>query len=471
MEYIPCKKLAEEFEEHLSKEDNQNILFSGKFGSGKTTFLKRYFDDHNDKYETIHLYPVNYSISSNEDIFKLVTADIAGELLSRELVSTNEKFQESLKSVIKSEKIWDLLEALPKVGKVIKFGNTAKDILTDIKNPESDVDKVKTYLDTISSNDPVKEIITQALSNICDDKEKVLVIDDLDRIDPEHLFRILNVLTAYCDNNIGLGFDKIILVCDIENVRTIFHHRYGPEADFYGYISKFYSKGFFRFSLVDQIEKRIRKVLLKSLSNVLGLEYMVVLLDFSDFIFQLGIVSMLDIHLFTQNDLSYILHTRLKPFHDDDAAVDRTIVTIAAYIYALFQYDKGKTFLAIEKYGQSSKSRLPSESSVIFDRLLIGHALDRLVQDRFRNNTYEIKYEKDAKYTCQYNVQMEGPPGDCYLQSKITEWIKPFNTKQDQVNFGPLNEAEIEEAKKSMIAKLFTISMQNIIKHLPEHNP
>ncbi len=156
MEYIPCKKLAEEFEEHLSKEDNHNILFSGKFGSGKTTFLKRYFDDHNDKYETIHLYPVNYSISSSEDIFKLLTADIAGELLSRELISINKEFQESLKSVIKSKKIWDLLEALPKVGKVIAIGNTVKDILADIKKPESDVDKVKTYLDTISSNENSK---------------------------------------------------------------------------------------------------------------------------------------------------------------------------------------------------------------------------------------------------------------------------------------------------------------------------
>ncbi len=382
MEYIPCEELAKEFEEHLSKEDNQNILFSGKFGSGKTIFLKRYFDDHNDKYETIHLYPVNYSISSNEDIFKLVTADIAGELLSREFISTNKKFQESLKSVIKSEKFWDFLEALPKVGKVIEIGNTVKDILADIKKPESDIDKVKTYLDTISSNDPVKEIITQALSSICN-KKKILVIDDLDRIDPEHLFRILNVLTAYCDSNIGLGFDKIILVCDIENVRTIFHHRYGPEADFYGYISKFYSKGFFRFSLVDRIIGPIRQVIVNCLSNVLGPGYNInSLLDFPDFIFQPGIVSMLDIHLFTQNDLSYILHTRLEPFYNDNVAVDKFIVINAAYIYALFQYDKGKAFLAIEEYGQSSKSRLPRESSVIFDRLLIGHALGRLVQDR-----------------------------------------------------------------------------------------
>ncbi len=180
---------------------------------------------------------------------------------------------------------------------------------------------------------------------------------------------------------------------------------------------------------------------------------------------------MLDIHLFTQNDLSYVMHTRLKPFHNNDATVDKSIVIIAAYIYAWFQYDKDKAFLAIKKYGQSSKTRISNQSSRIFDRLLIGHALDRLVQYRDSNHIYESKYEEDTKYTCQYKVQMANSSGDFYLQSKITEWTKPFNTNQDQVNWDRLNAEEIEDAKKSMIAKLFTISMQNIIKHLPEHNP
>lgn len=93
--------------------------------------------------------------------------------------------------------------------------------------------------------------------NTCIDKLKnqeripVLVIDDLDRIDPEHIFRILNVLSVHEDylkeNENKFGFSKTILVCDIVNIRKIFSSKYGVDVDFNGYIDKFYSREVFRF--------------------------------------------------------------------------------------------------------------------------------------------------------------------------------------------------------------------------------
>jgi hypothetical protein len=57
------------------------------------------------------------------------------------------------------------------------------------------------------------------------------------------------------------GFDRVIFVCDISNIQSIFHHKYGLETDFNGYIDKFYSKAIFEFSNQDTIENKLNSVL------------------------------------------------------------------------------------------------------------------------------------------------------------------------------------------------------------------
>lgn len=87
-----------------------------------------------------------------------------------------------------------------------------------------------------------------------------MILDDLDRIDPEHIFRILNILSAYFEkeNNNKFGFDTIILVADYTNLKHIFHHKFGREADFSGYIDKYFSISPYYFdnkkSVLDTVE-------------------------------------------------------------------------------------------------------------------------------------------------------------------------------------------------------------------------
>ncbi|MEE9430770.1 MAG: hypothetical protein V3V16_07010, partial [Melioribacteraceae bacterium] len=69
---IPIDQLYPKFVEHLEIENNSRILFSGKFGIGKTYFLNEFFEDKKDKYEVFHLFPINYQISSNEDIIEFL---------------------------------------------------------------------------------------------------------------------------------------------------------------------------------------------------------------------------------------------------------------------------------------------------------------------------------------------------------------------------------------------------------------
>lgn len=101
--------------------------------------------------------------------------------------------------------------------------------------------------------------------------ESVLIIDDLDRIDPEHIFRILNILSVH-DNFHGtdehkFGFNKIIIVCDIDNIRNIYKSKYGIDVDFNGYIDKFYSKEIYKFDNTENIIKNISDLLASTICS------------------------------------------------------------------------------------------------------------------------------------------------------------------------------------------------------------
>ena len=80
MAEIDIDSLSEKFQMHLSVEGNQRTIFSGKFGTGKTYFLHKFFKDKSDLYNTIIINPVNYVVGSNEDIFELIKADIVNDL-------------------------------------------------------------------------------------------------------------------------------------------------------------------------------------------------------------------------------------------------------------------------------------------------------------------------------------------------------------------------------------------------------
>ena len=105
-------------------------------------------------------------------------------------------------------------------------------------------------------------------------KKPVLIIEDLDRLDPKHLFRILNVISAHMEDRhtpdkIGnkFGFNNIVLVMDYDVTKHIFHHFYGSGACYEGYMSKFLSREPFRYSIQQEMVKEIEE----KLANVIGI--------------------------------------------------------------------------------------------------------------------------------------------------------------------------------------------------------
>jgi hypothetical protein len=278
-----------DFKHHLLQEDNGRIIFSGKYGIGKTRFLEHFFDQKNqqeilgkDTFIVYRLSPVNYSIAATEDILDYIKYDIIYEFLKKGYQFDKKAihYLQSLPSFLKKHFI-DVIKALvymiPEVGKeaVESFEKlmAIKDAFIEHVKDENKSygDQLADFLDQIEKRPGspyVNDIITKIIQQIVNrnDRSSILIIDDLDRLDPEHIFRIFNVFSAHFGNihddgiSNKFGFQKIILVCDFNNIRALFHYRYGPEADFLGYIDKFYSTEIYHFDNRTAILSIVEKV-------------------------------------------------------------------------------------------------------------------------------------------------------------------------------------------------------------------
>jgi hypothetical protein len=291
MAKLSTESLMTEFKNVLDDEHNRRTIVSGIFGIGKTTFFKDFFAKNMGEYVCIHIFPVNYSVAKTEDIFELIKYDLLYILLqlNPSFEKIDVKWYEALpfirnKDVVKI--IGEFVSLIPKVGKDIKpiiealkqtyqtfkknEERLAKDDLEDIFDFAQ---KIENTPGGIYENDFYTKLIESLIDSLKigtdrpeDNKLKkvVLVIDDLDRIDPDHIFRILNVFAAHFDidgSKNKFNIDKIVLCCDIQNVRRIFHQRYGANVDFSGYIDKFFSKGVFAFRNNENIAASIPTIL------------------------------------------------------------------------------------------------------------------------------------------------------------------------------------------------------------------
>jgi len=233
---------------------------------------------------------VNYSVSANEDIFKLIKCDILFELLLRHNLKLDTEVQligrEVAYGVMLPAKVQNITEGLLKVLPILN--KAAEDIPTVLAALQSwfttiqEIEKARevpgadtpaeAFMEVISKTftlevDYITEFLEESLTKLAaakGAKSKVLIIDDLDRIDPEHIFRLFNIFSAHLDyhktNRNKFGFDKVVFVCDIKNIKNIFLTRYGADTDFSGYIDKFYSKEVYFFNNTKEVKKVVNEV-------------------------------------------------------------------------------------------------------------------------------------------------------------------------------------------------------------------
>lgn len=291
---ISIDKPKGDFECFLEINNNKRIFFSGRFGIGKTFFLQKFFEEHKDKYDAYHLFPVRYQIASNENIVELLKYDILVELFKKypaafqggeikgiscwvSLFSAFFKERASmnrfLQSTIKLGESTLALSPDPFFQLLSKLGRPLNELLSidkefqefkkkylagDKQTVEKFFKEVRENVDTIAT-DYLSHLLRTKIAELKTEKKSVLILDDFDRVDPNHIFRILNVLSAHMegDEDNKFGFDHIIVVADIRNLQSAFHYKYGAQTEFWGYFDKFFTVRPYLFDNERAIAERI----------------------------------------------------------------------------------------------------------------------------------------------------------------------------------------------------------------------
>lgn len=266
-------------------ENESRIIFSAKFGDGKSYFLNEFmksYDEKKNDYYFITLHPVNYVVEENRDVIEYIKRDILFQLIKdNRIYDFKEGYDKIFDAVCNVESLFKLADFAASIIPVkgLKEGYKAlKGLVSTIeeKRKEQDVlHVVDDYLNgfygklgSISECDAFTYLIQKSLERMM--AKSVLIIEDLDRIDPAHLFRIMNVLSSQVDNPYysevpngnKFGFDKIILVMDYEIAKHLFHHFYGKEANYEGYMNKFLNTLPFSYSIKEEAHRQVRQKIL-----------------------------------------------------------------------------------------------------------------------------------------------------------------------------------------------------------------
>lgn len=289
---IPVDGAIGRFYDHLKNHDR--TILSAKFGDGKSYFLQKFMADEKvrENYVFLTLFPVNYQVEENRDVFELIKYDLLIQMFVQKIMEPDFKMSkvhawgwclqlnaptlvEGLLPIFSSlyldeasaKMMAAFLMAQKTVGKIKKKTGELMEPVRDrqIENFIKEIAK-----NPVFGQDVVTEIIQQGIAvykKDHPDKKIVLIIEDMDRMDPAHLFRIMNVFSAHIDFNyrfginsnqplVGnkFGLDKVVFVMSYENTKHIFHHLYGEDTDFNGYISKFCSSNIFTYSFSTEKE-------------------------------------------------------------------------------------------------------------------------------------------------------------------------------------------------------------------------
>lgn len=297
MKKINITKKLIEFYYHLSAADVDRTIFSAKFGDGKTEFLHQFKKEYRNEYTFYTLYPVNYQIAPNEQVMEYIKRDLLFQLILNGTLTPIDNIPDSilLQWYINEKSfniVKDIIKFAPSIlGSGNQFVAVLKGVTALVKGIKEQCKKFKEFKTKITEGDfeeavniignlsegagniyeldPISWLIAQSIAN--KGGKSVLIIEDLDRIDPAHLFRILNIFSAHIDRKYlcsdktiykdgkekkvdelpnKFGFDKIIFVMDAESANAAFKNFYG-DSNYEGYISKFISKRIFHYSITE----------------------------------------------------------------------------------------------------------------------------------------------------------------------------------------------------------------------------
>lgn len=217
---VPVDVSINAFRKHLSS--HPRTILSAKYGDGKSYFLQKVAEDEKiqEQFIFLTLYPVNYQVVSNEDIFELIKYDLIVQLYANGFLDDIEGLSDSIllywflithqkDLVLFFANVASKIGCLPK--KLVKLLDPTSELVSqwqEFKKKHKEgypaveelIGKIETHY--LYEADLVNSFIRKAIEKykkVYPNKRVVLVIEDMDRLDSAHLFRILNVLSAHVD--------------------------------------------------------------------------------------------------------------------------------------------------------------------------------------------------------------------------------------------------------------------------------
>ena len=213
---IPIDEAITSFDRYF--QNNCRCILSAPFGEGKSYFLSRFIKEKAAEYHFITLHPTNYQVCDNQDVFEYIKRDILLGLLtiSPESLESHDKSRIEIAWQALVQSKGELLACLPD----INIGIASNGItlpLSRICSAISSISAKHKELESVNGNhiveyfnnlekkgkdiyefNPISNLICNLIMDINHNNAKIaLVIEDLDRIDPAQIFRILNIFSAH----------------------------------------------------------------------------------------------------------------------------------------------------------------------------------------------------------------------------------------------------------------------------------
>lgn len=210
---------------------NKIISIDGKWGCGKTIFLKQLEFINKNKVEAAELKMEAENIKKfNEAYFVYYYNAWENDFHTSPLLSL----------------IYNLINDFPRekdhiASNKLELPFDLKEALKTISNNLVDINKVKSFKDIASevyTAEEKKEALNNIINNILpNDKKLIFIIDELDRCKPDYAINMLEVIKHFYSS------DKIIFLLGTNNeqlAHTVSNY-YGTGFDGYRYLSKFYN--------------------------------------------------------------------------------------------------------------------------------------------------------------------------------------------------------------------------------------
>lgn len=220
--------------------ENLTISVDGKWGSGKTFFIKqfKYLVDHIEDYKDDRI--IN---GTNKQSFK--------KLHETNLVVYYNAWENDMHTNPLESLIYNILNEYPKMkNQMVNFKDFKKlfksfcrDFLYSVSGELFDInnfDQINSFDDlakSITTIEEKKTAFNKLVDEILEDKQRlILIIDELDRCKPTFAVEMLEIIKHFYTN------DKITIIVSTNNseLSNTIKNYYGNDFDGYGYLNKFY---------------------------------------------------------------------------------------------------------------------------------------------------------------------------------------------------------------------------------------